>query len=1322
MKPVPLRAATLVVALVMTAVLAVTFGGKLNVSPVLRGDVGTCGNSVPDPGEPCDNSVPGGGHIQCNVGSSQQTKWCGNDCQCHRNTCGDGMIWGGERCEWGVNTCGSNGACYDCACHVCYSNGMPLPGVGNGCCSCSYTNQRGWEVMCQLTCAGSVSTLTTCGDGHVTGSEICDTGSANGRAYCTTGAYCENNCTECNAHCGDGMVGPGEVCDSDGVYNWGCPAGWKCDCESCTAPSSDSSVFSSSSESSSSSSYDLPSSSSSTFSSQQSSAMSCSLSCTDTDGRNHSLGGGAEAFDTACNVRVCIDRCDDPWTGVECYCSGTNVYEERFSCPGDCYGGVCDPHGSASSRSSSRSSVSPPCNNDSECNDGNICTYDICEIAQSCDIWHNCHDILPGHCNFNPITPCYGNSSSVSSVSGCTDSDGGLIYSVWGSASGRGQTINDICSDSRTIVEAYCNGTTPSYFVTACPSGQCVGGVCYGSASSSSQGTCTDSDGGANYFVWGSAHGEWAGGSQTNVDYCLDGRTIMEAICSGERPSYTSTPCPSFGQCLGGICYVFSSSFSSAFSPSSSSSSSSSVSPCGNGTVNQGEQCDDANAASGDGCSVTCSVEKGWKCSGQTSICLSTCGDLIVVGSEQCDDGQTPPINGDGCSAACRVEEGWTCDVNRVPACRPSCGDGLVTGYEQCDDRNQRGGDGCSSLCTIEPGYACTGIPSVCRLSCGNGIVDVGEQCDDRNMIDRDGCSSLCQTEPGYACSSSPSVCRPTCGNGKREQGEECDDSNTRGNDGCDSSCHIENGYACSSVPSKCTSVCGDGLLTGNEQCDDENKTNGDGCSSTCRLEAGYSCTGVPSTCSPVCGNGIVTYPAEPCDDHNTNSYDGCSGVCTKERGWVCTGSPSLCTPVCGDGVRAGEEECDDGNHIDHDGCNHFCKFDTIVVSSFSASSIASSITPLCGNGRLDNSEQCEQDVRDCPEGYACDSSFCLCVATAIASSRPVSSRPSSASYVASFCGDRTLNPGEECESGMPCPSGFFCSASCRCIDRSVSFTTSSSSSLSSEKFSSLLSSYSYQSSPSSRSFQYSSTPVSCGNGILEMGEQCDRSVPCPDGGLCDMNCLCQYLYPSSSSLSESGFIPEESLCGNGLIEGSEECDDGNSSLGDGCSPFCEYESGYACAGEPSRCSSVCGDGIRTLSEQCDDENVRDGDGCSSVCETEYAAAPSSIAFSAAPPSIVCGNGILETGEQCDDGNFYDNDGCSHLCELELLPAASSFALSAADESVPSLYPVSSSAPLPVPVSSVTSSPGSGSWFWAFLASIAVLIVLMVLLLRRKSE
>ena len=76
---------------------------------------------------------------------------------------------------------------------------------------------------------------------------------------------------------------------------------------------------------------------------------------------------------------------------------------------------------------------------------------------------------------------------------------------------------------------------------------------------------------------------------------------------------------------------------------------------CGDGQVDEGEQCD-----SGEANGVVCNAEYESSCSYCTSECLlenysgGVCGDHIVNGREQCDDGNTRA--GDGCSKSCREE------------------------------------------------------------------------------------------------------------------------------------------------------------------------------------------------------------------------------------------------------------------------------------------------------------------------------------------------------------------------------------------------------------------------------------------------------------------------------------------------------------------------------------------------------------------------------------------------------------------------------------------------------------------------------------------
>ena len=96
-------------------------------------------------------------------------------------------------------------------------------------------------------------------------------------------------------------------------------------------------------------------------------------------------------------------------------------------------------------------------------------------------------------------------------------------------------------------------------------------------------------------------------------------------------------------------------------------------------------------------------------------------------------------------------------------------------------------------------------------------------------------------------------------------------------------------------------------------------------------------------------------------------------------------------------------------------------------------------------------------------------------------------------------------------------------------------------------------------------------------------------------------------------------------LCGNGVRDPGEQCDDGNRDDGDGCTNAC----------------AICGDGVLGAGEECDDGNHLSGDGCDANCTITG-----------------CGNGIVTTGETCDDGNTAAGDCCSPVCQLDADGAA----------------------------------------------------------------
>ena len=101
--------------------------------------------------------------------------------------------------------------------------------------------------------------------------------------------------------------------------------------------------------------------------------------------------------------------------------------------------------------------------------------------------------------------------------------------------------------------------------------------------------------------------------------------------------------------------------------------------------------------------------------------------------------------------------------------------------------------------------------------------------------------------------------------------------------------------------------ACGDGVRQAGEQCDDGNADDGDACTNRCK--------------SAKCGDGAVQTGVEQCDDGNRFDDDGCKNDCT--------------LPVCGDGTLAsGAEQCDDGNTAAGDGCGPDCKLESVTCGN----------------------------------------------------------------------------------------------------------------------------------------------------------------------------------------------------------------------------------------------------------------------------------------------------------------------------------------------------------------------------------------------------
>lgn len=120
----------------------------------------------------------------------------------------------------------------------------------------------------------------------------------------------------------------------------------------------------------------------------------------------------------------------------------------------------------------------------------------------------------------------------------------------------------------------------------------------------------------------------------------------------------------------------------------------------------------------------------------------------------------------------------------------------------------------------------------------------------------------------------------------------------------------------------------------------------------------------------------------------------------------------------------------------------------------------------------------------------------------------------------------------------------------------------------------------------------------------------------------------------TSSTSGESGSSTEQltsegpdAICGNGVREGVEECDDGNLEPYDDCTPACT--------------APRCGDGIVQKSnvEECDDgeaSNLGQYGGCNPNCTV----------------AAYCGDNVIDPNEVCDTGlNENEYNGCKPGCQ-----------------------------------------------------------------------
>ncbi len=235
---------------------------------------------------------------------------------------------------------------------------------------------------------------------------------------------------------------------------------------------------------------------------------------------------------------------------------------------------------------------------------------------------------------------------------------------------------------------------------------------------------------------------------------------------------------------------------------------------CGDGALDELEECDDGNEVETDGCRSDCTY---------TCTYDSDCDDLnLCDGAEICNISDHTCINGPPVEDGTRCGEAMACVGGNCTV--SGCGDGVLQEGEECDDGdNDDEKDGCTTRCT----FSCVS---------GDETRDCLDECNPNSVCDEQthACTGGEALPDGIVCNLGQGYCLDgvcvdsVCGNGEQEPNERCDlaDQNGVANSGCSAACT--------------QAVCGDGLIEGKEQCDDGNAENADGCDAGCRIEVAF--------------------------------------------------------------------------------------------------------------------------------------------------------------------------------------------------------------------------------------------------------------------------------------------------------------------------------------------------------------------------------------------------------------------------------------------------------------------------------------------------
>ncbi len=562
------------------------------------------------------------------------------------------------------------------------------------------------------------------------------------------------------------------------------------------------------------------------------------------------------------------------------------------------------------------------------------------------------------------------------------------------------------------------------------------------------------------------------------------------------------------------------------------------------------------------------------------------------------------------------IDPGETCDTaipaNQVGACPPAdCDDGLAC------TKDEGSGTGCTRVCTHPPitvlrpqdGCCPAGATSEtdpdCSATCGNGVVDPGETCDTgvaagtpgacptsdackasgpcalAQLLSAETCSAICVRTaittpmagdgccPSGASSAVDPDCLSACGDGVREVGETCDVGIPPPQPGsCPVSC--DDGDPCTTDAlsgSGCQALC----------IHDQVKAplSGDGCCLP-RFTAATD-----SDCPATCGDGVVE-PGETCDPQAT-----AGGACPTS----CPPSPAACLQTALAGRAADCSAICVSTEIaacgPSDGC---CPAGCKAAQDPDCSS-------TCGDGVVQVGEACDVAIaagqrgacpRACDDGAPCTDDRLLSAGTCQAACvhLPVTAAvagdgccPSGATFLidadcAPVCGDGLVDqPVEACDGAIDgsCPTTCPTAGSCATVKLRGAAATCSASCIVTSITACISGDHCCP--PGCTAVTDADCPRTvCGDGVVEIGEACDRAITAGLPGSCPASCNDGDACTVDVAAGSVGACTR--TCTHGAITACLS--------GDGCCP-----SGCTAATDAD-CAATCNDGRIQAGETCD--------------------------------------------------------------------------------------------------------------------------------------